>query len=57
MIKLLKEFLDETDMADGSRSGVYWDILFRQVLSSKLMGGVFKAGLSHSSVKGLLKQS
>ena len=56
MFKVIKESSEATDMAAGSRSGVYKDILCGQGLSSKLMGGIFKAGLPKSSVKVLFKQ-
>ena len=56
MVKVLTEFSEATEMAAGSRSGVYKDLLCAQGLSSKLMGGIFKAGLPKSSVKVLLKQ-
>ena len=44
-------------MAAGSRSGVYWDLLCREVLSSMLIGGRCIAGIPKSAVKVSLKQS
>ena len=48
---------EATEMASGSRSWVYWALLYRQGLSSKAMGCRFKVGLPYLSVKVLLKQS
>ena len=44
-------------MAAGIRYGVYYDILCGGGLSSMVMGGIYKTGLTKSAVKGLLKQS
>ena len=57
MVKLLTDFSEATEMAAGSRSGVQRDLLSRQGLSSMVMGGRFKDGLTQPAVKGLLKQS
>ena len=57
MVKVLNEFSEAKEMAAGIRSGVHQDILCGRGISSKVMGGRFKAGLQKSYVKVLLKQS
>ena len=57
MVKVIIYFLEATEMADGSISGVYQVILSRWVLSSMVMGGRFKDLLTESSEKLLFKNS
>ena len=57
VVKVLTNISEATEMAAGSRSGVYQDLLCWWGLSSMVMGGRFKVGLPKSSVKGFLKQS
>ena len=57
VVKTLPEFTEETEMASGSGSEVYWDLLFRQGLLSIVMGRRFKYGLTPPTRKGLLKKS
>ena len=52
--KIISEAIE---ILSGSRYGVYRAILCGRGLSSKVMGGRFKARLLKSYVKGLLKQS
>ena len=54
MVKILIEFTYESEMASGSGSGVYQDLLFGLELSSRGMGGRFKYRLPQSTVKWLL---
>ena len=44
-------------MVSGIRSGVYWALLCRQGILSKILGGRFKAWLPKSSGKGLSNKS
>ena len=55
MVKLLTEFSEATYMVAGSRSGVYPALLCGLCLSSMVMGGRLKTGLTKSDVKVLLK--
>ena len=57
VVKVIIYFLEATEMADGSISGVYQVILSRWVLSSMVMGGRFKDLLTESSEKLLFKNS
>ena len=56
MVNVLTDFPEVTEMAAGSGSEVYQDVLFGRGLSSTGMVGIFKAGLNPSTGKGLLKQ-
>ena len=57
MVNVLTEYPGVTEMATGSRSEVYWDLLFGQGLSSTGMSGRLKARLTQSTEKVLLNQS
>ena len=46
VVKVLTDFSEATEMVFGKISGVYQALLYVQVISSMLMGGIFTADLT-----------